>query len=308
MRYNKVLELLILVIVALISLFSILFVLDIVYHIPFFEYYNIYLYAGMVVAGGILVTNLLASAITKRTSDVVGLSTAGALSFAIRIIGYILVAVVFFSMVKIDIGAALAAGGFAGLVLGLASQDVLGNIFGGIAIVGSHPFKIGDRITVSTWQYGLDAPAYPPKFYSEDFIIPGYTGVVTDVSLMYTSMLTDDNLPLKIPNSIMIQASVFIQGRNSSRIVRTKFEVPKEIDPDVIIPELNTELKKFDFIRKEPKIMVYETTLTTYIIVIEVLCKGNYEEPPRSEILKMSMKLVKSLKNENNKIDDKTKS
>jgi small-conductance mechanosensitive channel len=278
MKYNRIIGLIILVIVALVSLFSILFILDIIYHIPFFEYYNIYFYAGIVVVGGIVVTNLISSAITKKTTNVVGLSTAGALSFAVRIIGYILVAVVFFSMVKIDIGAALAAGGFAGLVLGLASQDVLGNIFGGIAIVGSHPFKIGDRITVSTWQYGLDAPAYPPKFYSEDFIIPGYTGVVTDVSLMYTSMLTDDNLPLKIPNSIMIQAAVFIQGRNDSRTVRTKFEVPKEIDPDIIIPELNDRIKNLEFIRKDPKIMVYETTLTTYILVVEALCKGNYEE------------------------------
>ncbi len=305
MKYNRILELLILVIIALATMFSILFILDIVYHIPFFELYNRYFYAGILVVGGVVVTNLIASAITRRTTNVVGLSTAGALSFVIRIVGYMLVAVIFFSMVKIDITAALAAGGFAGLVLGLASQDVLGNIFGGIAIVASHPFKIGDRVTLSTWQYGLAAPAYPPKFYSEDFIIPGYTGVVTDVSLMYTSLLTDDNLPLKIPNSVMIQAAVFIQGRNSSRVVRTKFEIPKEIDPDILIPELHDRIKKFDFIVKEPKIMIYETTLATYIIVVEALCKGNYEEPPRSEILKLSIKLVKSLKDNGNKIDNK---
>jgi Small-conductance mechanosensitive channel len=50
----------------------------------------------------------------------------------------------------VGLGAALAAGGFAGLVLGLASQDVLSNIFGGIMLLISRPYKIGDRITLST--------------------------------------------------------------------------------------------------------------------------------------------------------------
>jgi len=305
MKFRRVLALFITVIITLVMLFTLLFIMNTVFHIPFFVSYDIFLYGIIIVVGGVILTNLIASLISKRTSKIVGVSTAGTLSFTVKVIGYVVVAVLFFSLVRINIGAALAAGGFAGLVLGLASQDVLSNIFGGIAIAGSRPFKVGDRVTVSTWQYGLDAPAYPPKFYSEDFIIPGYTGIVTDISLMYTSMVTDDNVPLKIPNSILIQSAIFIQGRNDSRVVRTKFEVPKEIDPDIIIPELNTELKKFDFVRKEPEIMVYETTLTTYVIVISVLCKGNYEEPPRSEILKMSMKIVKSLKNENNKIDDK---
>ncbi len=300
MKYRRILSLLIIIIISLISLFSILFILDHIYKIPFFISNNLFLYAIIIVVGGVIITNIIASLITKKTIKIVGKSTAGTLSFTIRVVGYVLIAIVFFTFVKIDIGAALAAGGFAGLVLGLASQDVLSNIFGGIAMVGARPFKVGDRVTVSTWQYGMVAPAYPPKFYSTDFLIPGYTGVITDISLMYTSIITDDNVPLKIPNSIMIQSAIFNQGRNNSRMVRTKFEVSKDLDPDVLIPELREEIKKFDFIVNEADIHIYETTLTTYIIVVQAMCKTQYEEPPRSEILKLSIHLVKNLTGKKN--------
>ncbi|KPV45867.1 MULTISPECIES: mechanosensitive ion channel family protein [Acidiplasma] len=290
----------IVVIISMVIIIPVLFILDTIYHIPFFESYNIFLYAITIVAGGIIIVNLIASLIMNRATRAIGKSTAGTLSFTVKIVGYLIIIIIFFTFVKIDIGAALAAGGFAGLVLGLASQDVLSNIFGGIAVVASHPFRVGDRVTVSTWQYGLDAPAYPPKFYSNDFLIPGYTGVITDISLMYTSILTDDNVPLKIPNSIMIQAAVFIQGKNNSRLVRTKFEISKDIDPDIIIPILQDGIKNFKFILNEPEIRIYETTFTTYIIVIEAMCSGNFEEPPRSEILKFCMKTVRSIKTKQN--------
>ncbi len=295
MKYRRMLSLLIIVIISLVSLFSILFILDTIYKISFFVSYHLFLYAMLLVAGGVIITNLIASLISKKTSKVVGKSTAGTLSFTIRIVGYLLIVAVFFTFVRVNVGAALAAGGFAGLVLGLASQYVLSNIFGGIAMVGARPFKIGDRITFSTWQYGMVAPAYPPKFYSTDFLIPGYTGVITDISLMYTSMITDDNVPVKIPNSIMIQSAIFLQSRNNSRMVRTKFEVSKDLDPDVLIPALRAEIKKFDFIVNEADIHIYETTLTTYIMVVQAMCKTTYEEHPRSEILKLSIHLVKNL-------------
>lgn len=192
-------------------------------------------------------------------------------------------------------GTALAAGGFAGLVLGLAAQDVLANIFGGIMIVISRPYKVGDRVTVSTWQYGLLAPTYPPKFFSNDFLIPGYTGTVTDISLLYTTIFTDDQIPVKIPNSIMIQAAIFIHNGEEKRKVRTKYEVSKDIDPDVLINVLKEKIKKLDFVIEEPSIKVLETTLNTYILGIDTICKTIYEEPPRSEILKIVMRTVREL-------------
>ncbi|EQD55443.1 membrane protein containing Mechanosensitive ion channel MscS domain protein, partial [mine drainage metagenome] len=70
--------------------------------------------------------------------------------------------------------ALLAGGTFGGLVLGLASQTALSNVISGIVLLGTLPMQPGDRVTLVTWQYGFDVPAYPPKFYSNDFLMPGY--------------------------------------------------------------------------------------------------------------------------------------
>ncbi|SMD30594.1 mechanosensitive ion channel family protein [Picrophilus oshimae] len=294
-KRSRAISYLVITLISVIVLFVLLLVLQFVFHNQIADEYHLVFYGILIAIAGVLITNFSADILSRTTRNLAGQSTAGTMNFTIKLIGYIITAVIFFSILKIDIGAALAAGGFAGLVLGLASQDVLSNIFGGIAVVGSRPFKVGDRITVSTWQYGLDAPAYPPKFYSNDFLIPGYTGVVTNISLMYTSMLTDDNVPLKIPNSIMIQSAIFVHGVNDSRLVRTKFEVSKDIDPDIFIPRAYDALKSLDFIKGRLQVRIYETTFTSYVIVVEALCKGAYEEPPRSEILKILIKLSKSM-------------
>lgn len=257
--------------------------------------YLLYIYAGIWFIVAVIVSYFIGSLIRNRLGNVIGYDNASSVSFVVRLIGYIIAFIGFFVLVRVSLGAALAAGGFAGLVLGLASQDVLSNIFGGIMLVISRPYKVGDRVTISTWQYGLIAPTYPPKFFSNDFLIPGYTGTVTDISLLYTTIFTDEQVPVKIPNSIMIQAAIFLHNREERRKVRTKYEVSKDIDHDVLINVLKEKIKKLDFVIEEPSIKVLETTLNTYILAIDTICKTIYEEPPRSEILKVVMRTVREL-------------
>ncbi|MEM4912083.1 MAG: mechanosensitive ion channel family protein, partial [Metallosphaera sp.] len=69
----------------------------------------------------------------------------------------------------------------------------------------------------------------------------------------------------------------------------------KDIDPDVLTNVLKEKIKKLDFVIEEPSIKVLETTLNTYILAIDTICKTIYEEPPRSEILKVVMRTVREL-------------
>jgi len=293
MKNSRIVGLLFVVMVSVGILYSALYILSTVYHNSIIISYHLVFYGLLLAVGGVLITNLIASLVENKAKQLIGEATAGILNFFIKTVGYITVAILFFAFVRINIESALVAGGFAGIVIGLASQDVLGNIFGGIAIVGSRPFKVGDRITLSTWQYGIVAPSYPPKFYSNDFLIPGYTGKVTGISLMYTTIMTDDNIPLKIPNSILIQSSIFIHSSIDSRIVRTKIEVSKEIGPDDIIPLISKKVSEFPSIIGRADVRIYETTFTSYVLVIQGMFKSQFEEPVRSEVLKESMKMIK---------------
>jgi small conductance mechanosensitive channel len=49
---------------------------------------------------------------------------------------------------------------------------------------------------------------------------------VTDISLMYTTIRTDENVEVRLPNNVVIQAAIFVH-KAPHRLVRTKCEVMK---------------------------------------------------------------------------------
>lgn len=257
--------------------------------------FNNLFYAALIAIIGIMLTLIITIFINKKLSKIIGKNFANSIKFLIQLVGYIITGIAFFNYLGIGLTESLAAGGFTGLILGLASQTVLSNIFGGISILISKPFKLGDRITLTTWQYGLIMPSYPPKFWSNDYLIPGFTGKVLDISLMYTTILTDENLYLKIPNNIMIQAAIIIHGKLNYRLVRTKYEVSKNIDPDKAISNIKENLKGNKFLVSNPDIKILDTTFNTYILVIDAMCYGEFEETPRSEIIKIVMRTINDL-------------
>ncbi|MDE5618265.1 MAG: mechanosensitive ion channel family protein, partial [Clostridia bacterium] len=65
-----------------------------------------------------------------------------------------------------------------GVTIGLALQGSLSNLAGGIVILVTRPFRIGDKVTID-----------------------GETGVVENITIMYTYIVTADNLVICLPNS-----------------------------------------------------------------------------------------------------------
>ena len=257
--------------------------------------YKGYLYAVLWLLGSVTVTHLVSSAMRQRLTPLVGEANAASVGFVFRLAGYVVALIGFLALIRIGITEALAAGGFAGLVVGLASQFILSNVFGGITIILTRPYRVGDRITFTTWQYGMLAPAYPPKFFSQDFLIPGYTGVVKEINLMYTVILTDDNVPVKVPNAVMAQAAIFVHSESDARRVRTKYEVPKELDVDAVLRAVEEAVSRLDIVVGKPSVKVIDTSQTTYVIAVDALCRTLDEEPARSEIIKAVMRAVRQV-------------
>ena len=81
---------------------------------------------------------------------------------------------------------AIASSGIAAVVLGLAAQSTLANVFAGIALSASRPFDIGDRIKIDSYD-------------------PGY---VENITLRHTVIKTYQNEIIYIPNSIVGSATV----------------------------------------------------------------------------------------------------
>ncbi len=80
----------------------------------------------------------------------------------------------------------LASAGIGAMAVGLASQDALSNIVGGLFIIFSRPFKVGDFIMV-------------------DSVI---TGTVMEITLRHTVIRNAENRMILIPNSKMNSSTV----------------------------------------------------------------------------------------------------
>lgn len=90
----------------------------------------------------------------------------------------------------------LAILGAAGLAIGLALKDSLGNFASGVMIVIFKPFKVGDSVVAG-----------------------GVTGIVTEVTIFNTVFLTADNQKIIVPNSSITGGSITNVNANDTRRV-----------------------------------------------------------------------------------------
>jgi len=126
--------------------------------------------------------------------------------FALILFGLVMAA----SQVGINIAAALAGLGVAGIAIGFAAQDLLANIIAGFVIFLDKPFRVGDQIRVDD-RYGR----------------------VTDITLRSTRIRTRRNTYVVVPNKHIIDAVV----DNHSKHGETRVDVPLGIAYKENIPE-----------------------------------------------------------------------
>jgi small-conductance mechanosensitive channel len=120
-----------------------------------------------------------------------GGQTAGAaLRMLVTGFGYAIALIGTLSMLSVPVGHLLWGGAIAGVVLGIAAQQSLGNVFAGLVLLMARPFAVGNHIRVRSGALG-------GEFY----------GTVTSMTLTYVTVLTEQGL-LKVPNSSLLAAAV----------------------------------------------------------------------------------------------------
>lgn len=95
----------------------------------------------------------------------------------------------------------------AGVAIGLALQGALSNFAGGIVLLIFRQFKVGDCI-----QIGAN------------------TGVVKDINVFYTVLVTPDNKAITLPNGSITNTSVINFSSMGTRRVELTYTVPSDAD------------------------------------------------------------------------------
>jgi len=110
----------------------------------------------------------------------------------LQIIVYMVVLILYAHLIPAlrSLGTALLTGAsVVSLVVGLASQSSIGNLIAGFSIFLFRRVKIGDRLQINT-----------PKGMA--------TGTVEAINLGYTTLRTDENEEIMVPNNMMINSVV----------------------------------------------------------------------------------------------------
>ena len=105
-----------------------------------------------------------------------------------RIIGYTLIAIGFyvaFQAVGLDLSSLAIVAASVGVGVGFGLQNIINNFVSGIIILAERPISIGDRIDVA-----------------------GVAGRVTKIQLRSTTVVTNDNITMIVPNADFISNTV----------------------------------------------------------------------------------------------------
>jgi small-conductance mechanosensitive channel len=247
---------------------------------------------GIVSAIGVLIVALVTRWMSHPLISIVGPTETNAVKLLFQLVGLSLVLFVIVSFTGVSLVSTLVGLGFFGLVIGLAAQSVLGNLFSGIMLLASRPFHINDRIALVTWQYGK----FPPTL-AHGWLEPSYTGVVRSIALTYTTIQTDADAMLKVPNALVTQSLLMNLSHDRQGYIGTQFEVPIRVDPDDLRRKISLELfGEREFIGKEQSYEVLDISPTSYLVAIDYRVEQEHERETKNFLLKsIRLALVRCL-------------
>jgi small conductance mechanosensitive channel len=139
-------------------------------------------------------------------------STAGTVGFLIRLFAIFLVGAAALRIAGLDASALAVGGAFTAVVLGLAAQQTIGNLFAGLVLLSTRPFRVGERVKLLG-----------------GMLAGQVDGIVGQLGLFYTTLISGADR-IMVPNSMVINLAV-IPMREPDRVeLRARFDA--EMTPD----------------------------------------------------------------------------
>jgi small conductance mechanosensitive channel len=249
--------------------------------------YLLPIYVIIIVVTGYVWIRIFTAILEKVVQPTIGMTKSQGIKNLFYIVAAIVIVVMVSSLYGLNITAVLESAGFAGIVLGLAAQQVLGNIFAGLSLLASRPFEIGDRITLATASYSLLGGTYP-----RESTINGFTGVVVDIGIIYTKMTLDGGSPAIFSNSAVVGSMVVNHSRVFIRSVRVRIDLDKKLDYNTFKSKFLDSIKKYEIIDAEKSSAeIVDVGSSTYQIVMIVWARSAFEEPIKTIMIQEALKI-----------------
>ena len=155
----------------------------------------------------------------------------------IKVLIYIIAGFMIIAELGYDLSGLVTGLGLGSVVLTLAAQDTLKNLFSGIMIALDKPFQVGDYVKFGT-----------------------YEGTIEDITFRSTRVRMRDNSLAQVPNSVISSTTVV----NISRIKKRFYEIDLQVNFDTSLAKLsNFEHSVLDFLNNYD--MVVEQSANVFL-------------------------------------------
>jgi small conductance mechanosensitive channel len=116
--------------------------------------------------------------------------TAGTVGFLLRLATMLVAVLIALRIAGLGPRTLALGGAFTAVVVGLAAQQTLGNLFAGMVLLSARPFRVGERVKLQGG--GLAGTV---------------EGVVSSLGLLYTTLASGDD-SIMVPNSVVLNVAI----------------------------------------------------------------------------------------------------
>jgi small conductance mechanosensitive channel len=141
---------------------------------------------------GIFATIGLSHRARSGLRPLVGQAHAGIVRYVLLLAGFFAVGTISLYLLGVKPDKLLLGGAVTGVLLGIAAQQSLGNLFAGLVLLFASPFRVGDHVR-----------------FRAGALSGEIEGTVTDLSLAYVRLQTAQGQML-LPNSLALAAAVLL--------------------------------------------------------------------------------------------------
>lgn len=171
----------------------------------------------------------------------------GLIRTSIKVLLLAVAAIVLMSCLEIPVTSFVALLSVVGLALSLSIQNFLSNVFAGLQLLASKPFKVGDFVDAGNC-----------------------SGTVYEVGLFYTKLTSTDNKLIQLPNSTIVGSNVVNYSSQTHRRVEIKVTASYDAPTEQVKAVLSKVVDENAMVDREHPIMVrvsaYQDSAIEYII------------------------------------------
>jgi small conductance mechanosensitive channel len=167
-------------------------------------------------------------------------ATAGTVGFLVRLAAVGVTLLFALSIAGLKPQTLLAASAFTAVIVGLAAQQTLGNVFAGVILLSARPFRVGDRIRL---QAGPLAGSIEGTVASLGLLFTDLARGEDTIMVPNTVVLSSAIVPLREPDSVDLLARLRpgVKPSDVQRLLDERVTVPTRSAPHIELEEVDAD-------------------------------------------------------------------